>query len=188
MDMLHALDVATNEFGKRLEGVDDHAWESPTPCAGWNVHFLVAHVVGGNRFAVLILDGMSAADAISEVMGSPQLGDDAVDAFAATAAAQRAAFRAPGALDRRVDHPLGDISGREFLEFRVFDVTLHAWDLARSIAADDTLAPELVDFVLRIVECGPPGMGFGLSPLGTTMSTSSAQSRLLDLTGRQPNR
>lgn len=187
MDMLHALDVAINEFGSRLEHVDEHEWAMPTPCSGWDVHYLAAHVVGGNRFASLILDGMSAADAMDAVMASAQLGDDAIGAFIATAVTQRKSFSEPGALDRRVDHPLGDISGLEFLKFRVFDLTLHAWDLARSIEVDDVLEPELVDVVLRIVERGPPGMGFEMSKLGAITAPSSAQSRLLHLTGRDPN-
>lgn len=184
--MLQALDVATNEFGSRLEHIAEHEWAMPTPCSDWDVHYLAAHVVGGNRFAALILDGMSAADAMDDVMASAQLGDDAVDAFIATTGTQRKSFRAMGALDRRVDHPLGEISGHEFLQFRVFDLTLHAWDLARSIAVDDVLEPELVDVVLGIVEHGPQGMGFEISELGAITEASSAQSRLLHLTGRDP--
>jgi hypothetical protein len=73
--------------------------------------------------------------------------------------AAASAFAEAGALERRIDHPLGVISGREFLEFGVFDITLHAWDLARSIRASERLAPELVDAVLDIVDNGRPGNG-----------------------------
>ncbi|MFN0089291.1 MAG: hypothetical protein ACKVWR_03330 [Acidimicrobiales bacterium] len=48
-----------------------------------------------------------------------------------------------------------------FLELRVFDIALHAWDLARSIGVDDLLAPDLVDAVLGVVESRPAGMGSG---------------------------
>ena len=99
---------------------------------------------------------------------------------------QATAFNAYGALERQIDHPLGQISGREFLDFRVFDITLHAWDLAGAIGADRKLAPDLVDVVLNIVENGPPGMGFGIAALGQVPASASAQSKLLDLTGRMP--
>jgi uncharacterized protein (TIGR03086 family) len=184
MDFLNALEVATDEFGRRLAVVEEGAWTSATPCSDWDVHYLSAHVIGGNRFAVLILGGMSASDAIEEVMSAPQLGDDPFAAWSTTCAAQLDAFKA-APLERRVDHPLGEITCRDFLEFRVFDLTLHAWDLARAIGASERLDADLVDTVLGIVENGPAGMGFGVTPLGETDDTASPQARLLDLTRRR---
>ena len=60
-------------------------------------------------------------------------------------------------MERRIDHPLGAMSGQSFLELRVFDITLHAWDLARSIGVDEELAPPLVDLVLEVIEARPRG-------------------------------
>jgi uncharacterized protein (TIGR03086 family) len=141
-------------------------------------------VIGGNRFAARILGGMPASDAIEEVMSSPQLGPDAMTAWAETCAAQTVAFAEVGALERRLDHPLGEISGGEFLEFRIFDITLHAWDLARSIGTSEDLSPDLVEVVVDIVENGPPGMGFGIVALGKVPSNASPQEKLLDISGR----
>lgn len=185
MELLEALDAATDEFGRRLMLVAHDGWTRVTPCIGWNIQYLTAHVVGGNRFAVLILGGMCASDAIDDVMSASQLGDDALMAWTTTVAGQREAFRAVTALDRLVDHPLGEITGRAFLEFRIFDVTLHAWDLARSIGADDRLDADLVDVVLGIMEHGPARMGFGITALGEIDDTASPQARLLDLSGRR---
>jgi len=184
VDMVGALDAATDEFGQRLALVGSEDWALPTPCADWDVRYLAAHVIGGNRFAALVLGGMPASDAIDHVVSSSQLGSDATAAWATTCAVQASAFAEIGALERRIDHPLGAISGREFLDFRVFDITLHAWDLARSIGASGRLAPDLVDIVLDIVEHGPPGMGFGIVALGHAPTDASPQERLLDLAGR----
>ena len=184
MDLLSALDAATEEFGRRLALVDDDSWTRSTPCPDWDVHYLAAHVVGGNRFAVLILGGMSASDAVGQVMSVVQLGADPWTTWATTSAAQVKAFRAETVLERRIDHPLGEMTVRQFLQFRVFDMTLHAWDLARSLGADEQLGPELVTAVLAIIHNGPSGMGFGISALGVTDETASPQARLLDLTGR----
>jgi len=185
VEILSALDAATDEFGRRLARVDEASWSLSTPCADWDVHYLVAHVVGGNRFANAVLGGMPASDAIAQVMSSSQLEPDAMTAWTTTSATQTAAFRAVTSLDSRVDHPLGKITGREFLEFRVFDITVHAWDLARSIGADDRLAPDLVDTVLDIVQDGPSGMGFGIVALDNASQIAPAQARLLALTGRE---
>lgn len=184
MDILRALDVATDEFGRRLALVRTEQWSLATPCSDWDVRYLVAHVVGGNRFTVMILGGASAADAIGEVMSQPQLGDDPLHAWAATSAAQTAAFGQSGALERLVDHPLGTLTGGRFLELRLFDVTLHAWDLARSLGVDERLDPQLVDVVLSIVESASQGIGFGITPLGVVGPTAVPQVRLLGLTGR----
>ena len=184
VDILGALDSATDEFGRRLRFVGEDNWTLPTPCSDWNVHYLTAHVVGGNRFAVHVLAGMTATEAMAQVMSSPQLVDDAVVDWTSTSETQTAGFHADDALQRTIDHPLGKISGLQFLEFRVFDITVHAWDLARSIGADERLDPDLVDVVLHIVENGPPGMRLGISELGQLPATASAQRRLLALTGR----
>ena len=185
MDLLNALGAATEEFGKRLVLVLDDMWTWATPCAEWDVRALAAHVIGGNRFATAILGGLSAAEAIEQVMSSPQLGDDAMGAWQTTSQAQTSAFQRPDALTTGVDHPLGEITGYQFLEFRVYDITLHAWDLARSIDADEDLGSSLVDAVIRIVENGPPGMGFGVQALALAQPEASQQAKLLDLCGRQ---
>jgi uncharacterized protein (TIGR03086 family) len=117
-------------------------------------------------------------------MSAPQLADDALGVYVTTSAAQRTAFRADGALEQRIDHSLGEITGREFLEFRVFDTTLHAWDLARALGTDARITPELVEAVLAIIERGPPGMGFGIAALGIADAGSPPLARLLDLAGR----
>ena len=184
MDLLSALETASEEFRQRLVLVQPFHWTRSTPCPDWDVRYLAAHVVGGNRFAVSILGGMTAADAIDEVMSSTQIADDALDAWITSSAAQLAAFGTNGALERWVDHPLGHITGHEFLAFRVFDTTLHAWDLARALDADEQIQARLVETVLSIVETGPPGMGFGISPLGLADTGSPPQTRLLDLAGR----
>src|SRR5918997_1016607 len=98
MEPLNTLVAATEEFRRRLVLVGSSDWARSTPCPDWDVRYLVAHVVGGNRFAVSILGGMSASDAIDEVMAAPQLAGDARSVWATTSAAQFAAFRADGAL------------------------------------------------------------------------------------------
>ena len=185
VDLLSALDAATDEFGRRLALVGERAWGDPTPCAGWDVHYLVAHVIGGNRFATLVLGGMTA-------VGCHRAG------HVLTAARQR---RDGGMVDdvgRRRPRPSprtrrwcdrstirsARSPASEFLRFRVFDITLHAWDLARSIGAGEQLDAGLVEAVLDIVDDGPPGMGFGIEALGNVTVDADPQARLLDLTGR----
>jgi uncharacterized protein (TIGR03086 family) len=181
---LAALDTATEEFRRRLAVVADGDWGAATPCPDWDVRYLVAHVVGGNRFASRVLAGATAAEAMEFVMGTAQLGAVPIDDFDASAAAQRDEFGRTGALERVVSHPLGDMSAARFLRMRVFDVAVHAWDLAVSLGRDGTLDGELVDTVLAIVQQEAPGMGFGIEPCGDVGPGASPMDLLLDLTGR----
>ena len=182
--VLSALDAAIDPFRRHLSVVGDDQWTAATPCTDWDVQYLVAHVVGGNRFASLVLAGRTADDAMAAVMGFPQLGLDPLGAFIETSAMQRELFNEPGALDRPVDHPLGELTAERFLTMRVFDIALHSWDLAMAIGCDGELDPTLAEVVLDIVLNEAPGMGFGIEPCGDVGPDATAMERLLDLCGR----
>jgi uncharacterized protein (TIGR03086 family) len=184
VDSLAALDLATVAFGNHLGAVKDEDWATATPCTDWDVHYLVAHVVGGNRFASMVLDGLTAADAIDAVMGAAQLGADPQGDFDASVADQRLRFRRDGALDQVVSHPLGDLPAERFLRMRVFDVAVHSWDLATAIGRTAELDDDLIEAVLRIMGQEAPGMGFGIEPCGVVGPEASLMEQLLDLSGR----
>ncbi|HEX9994071.1 MAG TPA: TIGR03086 family metal-binding protein [Acidimicrobiales bacterium] len=189
MEPLDALDRAVREFGRRVAEVGDDRWDAPSPCEGWSARDVVEHGIAGNRMSVLLLAGATAADAIAAVRAAP-VGDDPVAAYDEAGRDMVDAFRAPGALSRTVHHPRGDITGEQFLGFRVGDLVIHAWDLARAIGADDRLDPALVEVVWRFMSPMAPFIGtigiFGEGPSGTVADDADLQDRLLDLAGRRP--
>ncbi|HEX2039412.1 MAG TPA: TIGR03086 family metal-binding protein [Acidimicrobiales bacterium] len=189
MDAFEALDRARGEFDKRLRAVRNDQWDDPTPCEGWTVRDLAQHVVGANRMAVKLLAGEPVERALPELVGDV-LGDDPVAAFVQSAEAQEAAFRAPGALAATCHHPVGDIPGEMLLGFRLTDLTLHAWDLARAVGADETLDPELVQLLWERLEPMGPVLGtmgmFGSGPSGELPEDAPVQHKLLDVSGRRP--
>jgi uncharacterized protein (TIGR03086 family) len=190
MDAFEVLERARGEFDKRLRAVRSDQWDGPTPCEGWTVRTLVQHVVGANRMAVKLLAGAPADEAVMALVGDGVLGDDPVAAFVESAEAQEAAFRQPGAMEATCHHPAGDIPGEMLLGFRVSDMTLHAWDLARAIGADEELDPELVALLWERMEPMGPALGatglFGAGPSGEAGEDAALQHRLLDLSGRRP--
>jgi len=189
MDDLELLALATAEFRRRLVDVDDEHMYLPTPCDDWNVAGLVSHVVGGNHMAVRLLDGAHRAEATGYLAGLP-LGDDPVSTFDDGAAAQLAVLSEPGALDRVCEHPMGDFPGAMVLGFRIGDLTLHSWDLARATEGDEQLAPELLDRVWASLEPIRDNIAlsgvFGEGPSGAVGDDAPLQQRLLDLVGRRP--
>jgi uncharacterized protein (TIGR03086 family) len=184
LDPLSALDAATRDFRRQLADIGPKDWTSATPCTAWDVRYLVAHVVGGNRFASMVLGGRTAVEAIEAVMGTAQLGTNPLADFDDSVSAMRIGFHRSGALDGLVSHPLGDLTGTRFLAMRVFDITLHAWDLATAIGAEARLEPRLVESVLETVRSEAAGMGFGIEPCGEAGPDASPLEQLLDLSGR----
>jgi len=184
-----SLDGAHAEVRRRLESVGAQQWDLPTPCQGWSVRDLVLHMAVGATVSHQILAGEEwTREAVTEEVSSAE---DLKAEWDWRTAEERAGFSAPGALDRRVAHPvMGDIPCTRFLGMRVGDALLHAWDLARAVGADDQLAPGLVAEVWAGMSpmagfIGKSGF-FGSGPSGEVGESAPLQKRLLDLSGRRP--
>ena len=186
---MEALDRADAQFSRVIEQVTADQLDLLTPCHGWTVRDLLQHVVGGNRVAVIALEGGSRDDVLA-VFQDDLLADDFLVAWRDSADDQRTAFAEADDLSALVHHPIGDVPGAQMLGFRIGDLTLHSWDLARAIGADETLDPECAEYVLaallpmrdHIKEVGV----FGEGPSGTVPDDAPTQLRLLDLAGRRP--
>jgi len=189
MQPLDALARANSGYERRLLAVDGGRWDQPSVCEGWSIRDLVDHVLGGNRFAVSLLAGQSADDALAHALALGFDGDP-VALHRASATAQHDAFAASGALERLVHHPARDIDGQHFLSFRLGDLVLHGWDLACSTGGDDSLDEELLPAVWDAYQpmLGPADEhgAFGAGPSGNVAADASLRIRLLDLTGRRP--
>ena len=100
------------------------------------------------------------------------------------------AFAQPDIAEHVFQHPAGDMPGAQVLRFRVGDLLVHQWDLARAIGADETLDPGLVQEVWDGISPMVPMMAtsgvFGSGPSGTVADDAPLQTRLLDAMGRRP--
>ena len=184
-----ALSTARAEFESRLMRVAANQWDLPTPCEGWTVRDLTAHLIGGANMTRLLLDGAERDEALSALFALTIDGDP-VATFQAATDAQTAAFAEPGAADALCHHPLRDMPGSEFIWLRVRDTTAHAWDLARALGVDETLNADLVASIWAQVEpiaamLAQSGM-FGGGMSGDLDDSAPIQQRLLDALGRRP--
>jgi uncharacterized protein (TIGR03086 family) len=188
-DPIHLLERAGRQFAEVVDRVTPDALDAPSPCEGWTVRDLLAHVAGGERLAAALLAGASREEGLAAFEGV-DLGADPATAFVREHAASLRAFREPGALGRICAHPMGDIPAAMLLGFRITDLTLHAWDLARATGTDETLEPLLVESVWATVSRMAEGLAasgvFGAGPSGTVADDAPLQQRLLDCTGRRP--
>jgi uncharacterized protein (TIGR03086 family) len=169
-------DVA-NGFTQRVEAVGLHEWSKPTCCEGWDVGKLVNHAIGAQRMVPKALGATGAIDVT---------GDDPVVVWKMVRDAADAALGAPGALDRQVKLPFGEMSARTGMAFPLSDMLVHTWDLARAIGADDRLHPEACEKALADLEPidellrGPGFYGPKLEP----GAGADVQDRLLAFLGR----
>jgi uncharacterized protein (TIGR03086 family) len=121
------LDQAIAAFGQLTEGVRPDQLTLPTACTEFNVRALLGHVIGGTRlFAALLRDRPPPAP-LENVPAA-----DIAPVFSAAAADLRAAFAAPGVLERTFAAPVGELPGAALIQVRIVELLAHGWDLARA--------------------------------------------------------
>ncbi len=160
-----------------------------TPCTAWDVRALINHMIGTNQlFSRGLAGDRSAPDPTSAL---PDLvGDDPAGAYAASARAVMDGWRAPGALERVLPLPVGEMPGSVAIVVDLADQFVHTWDLARAVGRDPALDPEIAAMVLEFSKGmlkpemrGPSGF-FG--PEVPCAPDTPVQDRLVAWLGRQP--
>ncbi len=166
-----------------MVGADD--WQLPTPCPGWDVRTLVAHVVLGEAMAAGLFSG-AEAEPPAEVDTSV-LGPHPVATWRGTAVAALEAASGEGAMEATYHHPAGVFPGAVIVGLRVTDNLVHAWDLARAcgrgLELPEGLAERCLDFWEPVAGSGGTGEHFG-APL-MPPEGAPAGVRLLALLGRE---
>ena len=185
-DLVLLFRKAVDEFDRRVVAVGAHQWPAPTPDTEWDVRALVNHLVVECLWAPPLLDGLTLDD-VGDRFDGDQLGDDPQAVWRETAAAAVQAVGAEGALEMMVHVSFGEIPGREYVSQLVCDHTIHAWDLARAIGADERLDPGLVEFAHAYLV--PQADGWrSAGVFGAAVDVPAGadrQSALLALSGRQ---
>ncbi|MFG2292528.1 TIGR03086 family metal-binding protein [Streptomyces sp. NPDC048603] len=173
-------------FGERVHAVREDQWGAPTPCTEWNVRDLVNHVTGEQLWIPPLLTEGRTVEDVGDALSGDLLGEDPVDAWDRAAAAARAAFVAPGALDRTVKLSYGPALGSAYCSELTADCVVHTWDLSRGIGADDRLPDDLVEFTIKEVMPYADGLAAGglFAPPVEVPPGADAQTRLLGMVGR----
>jgi len=164
--------------------------DRPTPCAGWDLRQLLAHMIGQNL-------GFAAAaehDVGVEAFADHPVDDSVREAWSASAERVATALGAASGEGRTVALPefpqYGRLPGNFVLGMHQLDSVVHGWDVATALGRryrpDDELVAATLEMA-RAVPAGPereqPGASFAPAITGGTDDPWAETLRLL---GRDP--
>ena len=181
---LIVLDRLVSEIGALLDGLDATAWSSPTPCAGFDVHRLVEHLVGGLQDMTGAAEGRSAHGFTKPSVTLT----DAARAYRTAGASAVEAWQVPGRLDSDYAMPWGLARGAHLVGFLVLEQVVHGWDLGQALGRRADFDAEAVAIAAGVARAMPssamraPGM-FG--PEVTPRATATPLEKLVAFLGRQ---
>src|SRR5206468_9616178 len=97
-------------------------------------------------------DGTVPDETLAQLMTGDNIGDDYKQAFKASAAHATEVFEAPGALDKIITLPFGEMPAGVALNIAIFDLTTHAWDLAKATGQSTALDAEVLGTALELAQ------------------------------------
>jgi len=151
MDPITQLDQIIPLLKGLAGSLDKEQLAAPTPCANFTVHQVLEHMVGGATMFAAAFRGTEPPDSLPV---------DAVAAFPTAMDGLLDAVKSPGALDRTIHAPFGEVPGETFARFVALDGLVHGWDIATStgrpyepaadvVAAVDAFAREAIGDAFR---------------------------------------
>jgi len=160
----------------------------PSPCADWTVRDVINHITAGATiFAISAEQGSVPDDELGRLMGGDNVGNDPQGAWATASRRAMDAFRQPGAMDKIVKLPFGEMPAGVALDIAIFDVATHACDIAHATGRTVT-DTELLEAALAMGQqmVGPelraPGIFDDEQPAA---ASASPQDKLLAFAGRK---
>jgi uncharacterized protein (TIGR03086 family) len=188
VDSVMLLQRVVDETTDVVNDVSEDQLGNPSPCEGWTVRDVINHITGGaTMFAISAEQGSVPDDELGRLMGGDNLGDDPQGAWAKAAARAMHAFEQPGALEKTVKLPFGEMPAGVALNIAVFDVLTHAVDIARA-SGQQVKDTELIETALAVGRqmVGPelriPGVFDAEQPCADTAPPAD---RLLAFAGRK---
>ncbi|MEU7580364.1 TIGR03086 family metal-binding protein [Streptomyces sp. NPDC041068] len=194
MTDLVALDrIAVQESLRVLSAARDAAaLARPTPCAGWSLRRLVAHMAAQHHGFAAAARGVGA-DRTHWI--EHDLGRDPFARYEESVRHVLAAFAEVGVTERGFDLPQigGSFPGRVAIGFHLVDYVVHAWDVATALGVRVDLPDVVADAALAVARRVPAdpelrGPGAAFAPAVAAPVGASPLDETLALLGRTPSR
>lgn len=197
MNDLVALDrTAVQESLRILRAARETDWQRPSPCTGWTLRDLVAHMTAQHHGFAAAARG-SGADRTYWI--APELGRDPFKVYDESVRHVLAAFAEEGVLERGFTLPEigGTFTGRTAVGFHLLDYVVHSWDVATTIGVGIGVGIDLprpvVEAALDIARGVPKdperrGPGAAFAPVLPTPEDAFPIEEMLALLGRDTGR
>jgi uncharacterized protein (TIGR03086 family) len=151
MGPLEQIDELEPLLRKVTSAITTNDLDSPTSCANFDVRGVLGHMIGGATQFAAAFRGASPPEVAPDVAQVPDVATRADNALAGL----MDAIRSPGALDRTVAAPFGEMPGDAFARFVVLDGLVHGWDIAtatgQTYEPSDTLVAEVDAFARQAI-------------------------------------
>jgi uncharacterized protein (TIGR03086 family) len=140
-----------DESRRLVDGITPEQLGNQTLCTEWTVRDVLNHITGGATYFAMVSEQGSVPDDVMNqlLVSGDNLGDDYKGAFNTAVDRALVAFSKPGALDKQVKLPFGEMPGVVALNIAIFDVTTHACDIAEA-TGQDVKDTELVETALEV--------------------------------------
>lgn len=167
--------------------------DRPTPCAGWNLDDLIAHMTAQHYGWIAAAVGHGAD--LSVWQPGPPVADP-IGEYAEASRRVLEAFGADGVLER--EFALAEISpvlrfpAAQAISFHFIDYLVHGWDVARSLGADYQPEPDLLAAALPVAQAVPGGAarkrdGAAFAPGVQVPAQVGLLDQILAMLGRSPS-
>lgn len=161
---------------------------NPTPCAGFDVRALLAHVVDSTYGLAQVGEG-----GVRQNTGAPAAGDVPEGGWPAVYEEAHERFSAAWAdsakLDASYSVPWGRVPGRGVVAGSVMETAAHAWDLAQAIGVgelpDQELARDALEMTRPMVSAERRGEGVPFDPVQEAPEGADAYGQLAAWLGRR---
>ena len=161
-----------------------------TPCAGWDLRALLAHMIGQNYGFASAAEG----DGDPAVFADRPVGDDPVGDYQGSVEQVLAAFAAPGLAEREVFMAVirggMTLPGATVVRMHLVDYVVHGWDVAKTLGVDATYDTDVLEVALAVAEAVPDASRSDdeRAPFRPSVPTSSADllDRVVANLGRDP--
>ena len=178
MDVLSQLDELGPLLAGVVGGISPAQLDNPTPCSAFTVQGVLEHMIGG---ATMFAAGFRGVEP------SPPDTADVLAGFGPALSGLAEAMHEPGALERTIQAPFGEVPGETFARFVVLDGLVHGFDLAtatgQAYEPPDALVAEVEAFARQALTQMRDGDAFA-EPVEPPTSATPIE-RLAAFTGRR---
>lgn len=146
------LSIIIPELRSVGAGIKPEQMNAATPCTDFTVSGVLGHMTGLASAFAPMFRGEEPPSTDPDPDGDPR---DEATRFDEAMAALLDAVHSPGALERTIQTPGGDMPGAVFARLVAFDGLVHGWDLASSTGQawdlDDDLVAEVDAFARQAI-------------------------------------